>query len=88
MKDKNVASVKRGMEELTKVSHKLAEEIYKKAGASQKGQQGPGAGPGSQGPQQEEPEPERHGAGTGKKDDDVIDAEFRTEDDEGKKRKK
>ena len=77
MKDKNIDSVKRGMEELTKVSHKLAEEIYKKTSA--KGQ-GPGAGP------QEEPPTEDEGAG--KKKDDVIDAEFTSEDDEGGKGRK
>ena len=31
IKDKNVDRIKKGMEELTKVSHKLAEEIYKAA---------------------------------------------------------
>jgi molecular chaperone DnaK len=85
MKDKNIDSIKRGMEELTKVSHKLAEEIYKKASA--KGQ-GPGAGgPGPEsgpGPEQG-PEPEKESVG---KKDDVIDAEYTTEDDEGKKGRK
>jgi molecular chaperone DnaK len=89
MKDKNLDRIKKGMEELTKVSHKLAEEIYKKtqegkAGAGAQQQQGPGYGPQS-GPQQG-PEPERESAGP-KKDDDVIDAEF-TEEDDGKKGKK
>ncbi len=80
MKDKNIDSVKRGMEELTKVSHKLAEEIYKKAAEAQKGQ---GAGQ-QQGPG-EEPQTEDESAG--KKKDDVIDAEFTSEDD-GQGRKK
>jgi len=77
--------VKRGMEELTKVSHKLAEEIYKKtqtknqAGAAGPGQEeGPQAGPGA--------EPQGEEAASGKKDD-VIDAEF-TEGDEGGKGRK
>ena len=96
MKDKNIDRIKKETEELTKVSHKLAEEIYKKT--QEKNQQGPGAsgqGPGAQqgpgpdygGPQQE-PEGEKHGAG--KKDDDVIDAEYTKEDDtdKGKKGKK
>jgi molecular chaperone DnaK len=85
MKDKNIDSVKRGMEELTKVSHKLAEEIYKKtqtknqAGAAGPGQEeGPQAGPGA--------EPQGEEAASGKKDD-VIDAEF-TEGDEGGKGRK
>ena len=94
IKDKNVDRIKKGMEELTKVSHKLAEEIYKKTqekaqgaagGQGPGGQQGPG--PDYGGPQQE-PESEKHGAGQ-KKDDDVIDAEYTKEDDgKGKKEKK
>ena len=88
MKDKNLDSIKHGMEELTKVSHKLAEEIYKKAqGASkEQGQQGPGAGAHSHGPK-EEPETEKESAGP-KKDDDVIDAEYTEEDGDDKKGKK
>ncbi len=35
IKDKNVERIKRGMEDLTKASHKLAEEIYKQARAKQ-----------------------------------------------------
>lgn len=84
MKDKNIDSVKRGMEELTKVSHKLAEEIYKKAAEAQKGQ-GAGQGSGQQQGPGEEPQTEDEGAG--KKKDDVIDAEF-TSDDDTKGRKK
>ncbi|MDO8536057.1 MAG: molecular chaperone DnaK [Candidatus Omnitrophota bacterium] len=79
MKDKNIDSIKRGMEELTKVSHKLAEEIYKKTANAQKGQQG--AGP------QQEPPTEDETAGK-KKDDDVIDAEYTSEDDDKSGRKK
>jgi magnesium transporter len=37
IKDKNVTRIKSGMEDLTKASHKLAEEIYKQAAAKQKG---------------------------------------------------
>ena len=76
MKDKNIDSIKHGMEELTKVSHKLAEEIYKKTANAQKG---PGAGP------REEPPTEDETAGK-KKDDDVIDAEYTSEDDDKKKK--
>ena len=91
MKDKNIDRIKKETEELTKVSHKLAEEIYKKTQdkGQQQGpggqQQGPGPGYGPGGPQQE-PEGEKHGAGTAK--DDVIDAEFTSEDEKGKKGKK
>jgi len=92
MKDKNTDSVKRGMEELTKVSHKLAEEIYKKTQEKNQGA-GPGAGQGQAqqhgGQEQQGPQggPEAEDASTGKKKDDVIDAEFTSEDD-GKKGKK
>ena len=80
MKDKNVESVKKGMEELTKASHKIAEEVYKKA--SQKGP-GPQAGAGPQ----EQPETEKESKGK-KKSEDIIDAEYTAEDDDEKKRKK
>ena len=75
IKEKNVDRIKKCMEELTKASHKLAEEVYKQAAGKQPGA-GPQPGPGpsdssdGQGPA---------GAASGKKDDDVIDAEFREE---------
>lgn len=73
------------MEELTKVSHKLAEEIYKQAAAkqqqSQQGQAEPGAGPAGARQQDTTEEP-----GKGKnKDEDIIDAEYKEEDNDGKK---
>jgi molecular chaperone DnaK len=79
MKDKNTESVKKKMEELSKTSHKLAEEIYKKTQSEQKGHgaQGPGRGP--EGQSEAGPEPERESAG-GKKEDDIIDADFTAED--------
>lgn len=80
MKDKNMASVKSGVEELTKASHKLAEEVYKKTAGAQKGA---GAGPG---PRQEAPQeaPGEEKPAGGK--DDIIDAEY-TAEDEGKDKK-
>ncbi len=72
IKDKNVERIKRGMEDLTKASHKLAEEIYKQAAAKQQQQGQQKAEPGGQ---QEQEEPKE------KKKDDVIDAEFKEEDD-------
>jgi len=85
MKDKNIDSIKRGTEELTKVSHKLAEEIYKKTANTQKG--GPGAGPQSAGAGQEGSEGgQTDGDAEPKKNDDVIDAEYTTEDDDKKKK--
>jgi len=73
VKDKNVSRIKKGMEDLTKASHKLAEEIYKQAQSQQQGQSKGQA----KGAEQAE-EPKEH-----KKGDDVIDAEFKEED--GKK---
>src|SRR3989338_871237 len=84
MKDNNIDSIKRGMEELTKVSHKLAEEIYKKAAG---GKKGPGAGPQNEG-QGEEAGASPEEAQESKKKDDVIDAEYTTEDDNDKKKKR
>jgi molecular chaperone DnaK len=72
IKDKNVERIKRGMEELTKASHKLAEEIYKQAAAKQ--QQGQKTTETKE--EKVEAEPKQK-----KKDEDVIDAEFKEEDD-------
>jgi molecular chaperone DnaK len=75
IKEKNVDRIKKATDELTKASHKLAEEVYKQSAGKQAGgaQPGPeqGAGPAG-GPTGSE------GDGR-KKDDDVIDAEFREE---------
>jgi molecular chaperone DnaK len=73
IKDKNVERIKKGMEDLTRASHKLAEEIYKQASAKQQSQAGAAGQGQEQGPQPEEPK-------EGKKED-VIDAEFKEEDD-------
>lgn len=85
IKDKNAASIKKGMEELTKAAHKLAEEVYKKTAASQKGKGAPGSEQAGPGPGAEEgPRDQSEG---GKKDD-IIDAEYTAEDDNDKKGKK
>ena len=61
----DINAIKSAQEELTNVSHKLAEAMYAKASASQAG-----AGAGTQGgPSGQQP-------GTGKKDEDVVDADF------------
>ncbi|MFA5338047.1 MAG: molecular chaperone DnaK [Candidatus Omnitrophota bacterium] len=78
VKDKNINMIKKGMEELTKAAHKLAEEIYKNASQKQQeqGKAKSEAGPqgGSQdGSSQEAPEPE--------KKEDIIDADFKEEKD-------
>jgi molecular chaperone DnaK len=80
IKDKNTTRIKKAMEDLTKASHKLAEEIYKQAGAKQKGQgaqQAAGAAGGAS--QQAEQEPPKSEAK--KKDEEIIDAEYKEADD-------
>ncbi|MBU0709768.1 MAG: molecular chaperone DnaK [Candidatus Omnitrophica bacterium] len=73
VKDKNLERIKKGMEELTKVSHKLAEEIYKQSAAKQQQQQQ--AAGGADANKAEEPKEEKQA-----KDEEVIDAEFKEED--------
>jgi molecular chaperone DnaK len=74
IKDKNVDRIKKGMEDLSRASHKLAEEIYKQASSKQQqSQQAPGgSADASQGQASEEPQ-------EGKKED-IIDADFKEED--------
>jgi len=74
IKDKNVDRIKRASEDLTKASHKLAEEIYKQAAAKQQQQQGQAAGGGAKEANEEPAAPK-------KKDEDIIDAEYKEEDD-------
>jgi len=62
----DLAAIKAAQEELTNASHKLAEAMYAKTASQQ-----PGAGTG--------PQPGAGGdahTGGGKKDDDVVDADF------------
>ena len=73
IRDKNIERMKKGMEDLTKVSHKLAEEIYKQAQAKQQQSQGTAGTKGQE--KAEEPKEEK------KKDEDIIDADFKEEDD-------
>jgi molecular chaperone DnaK len=63
----DINAIKSAQEELTNASHKIAEAMYSKASASQGGA---GAGAGAHtGPSAEQ-------QGAGKKDDDVVDADF------------
>jgi molecular chaperone DnaK len=81
IKDKNVDRIKRAMEDLTKASHKLAEEIYKQAASKQ--QQGQ-ARPREETTTEESEEKKSAKGGSasgGKKDEDIIDAEYKEEDD-------
>ncbi len=73
IKDKNIDRIKKGVEDLTKASHKLAEEIYKQSAAKQK--EKPETG--NQKPEEEQKEK--------KKEEDVIDAEFHDENKTDKK---
>ncbi|MFA5199818.1 MAG: molecular chaperone DnaK [Candidatus Omnitrophota bacterium] len=76
IKDKNIDRIKKGMDDLTKVSHKLAEEIYKAASAKQQSQnasQGQDAG--------REPDGQEEPKQNSKKDEDIIDAEYKEEGD-------
>ncbi len=85
IKDKNVDRIKKGMEDLTKASHKLAEEIYKQAASKQKGQAqgaspGPEAAGAQEGPAEEGPDNSaKGGSASGGKNEDIIDADFKEE---------
>jgi len=68
LKSDDLAKIKRATEALTQVSHKLAEEVYKKSQKSE--------GSGQQSEQPEEPAQQAGG-----KDDKVVDAEFKVQDD-------
>jgi molecular chaperone DnaK len=71
IKGKDIDRIKKAMEDLTSASHKLAEEVYKQAGARQ---QGPKAEGGKQKAEEEEPKEKKKG-------EDIIDAEYKAEDD-------
>lgn len=75
IKDKNVDRVKKDMDELTKVSHKLAEEIYKQQAQKQQA----GEASKAQEPPAQEPSDESKPGKEKKDGDDIIDAEFKKE---------
>jgi len=75
IKDRNVDRIKKAMEDLTKASHKLAEEIYKQAAAKQQKTQQQGPQDQAEKPEEEAPKEEK------KKEEDIIDAEYKEEDD-------
>ncbi len=70
IKSEDVAKIKRASEALTQASHKLAEEVYKKAQAQKSEDRS------QKSEQAEEPAEKSRG-----KDDKVVDAEFKVEDD-------
>ena len=71
VKDRNVERIKKGMDELTKASHKLAEEIYKQAAAKQQQQ---GQKTETEEPKDQEPKEQK------KQAEDIIDAEYKEEE--------
>jgi len=84
-KSKNTDRAKKAMDELTKVSHKLAEEIYKASaakshghGAAGKDQQGSGEG-------QQNTDDKQRSAGDSSKSEDIVDADYRVEDEDKNK---
>lgn len=80
IKDKNVERIKKTMDDLTKASHKLAEEIYKQSSQKRQTQE--------KAEDKQEPKDKESGAGEsagGGKKEDIIDAEFKEEDDNNKK---
>ncbi|MDD5155719.1 MAG: molecular chaperone DnaK [Candidatus Omnitrophica bacterium] len=79
IKDRNTERVKKSMEDLTKASHKLAEEIYKQTSKQQAG-----AGASKTQSQADEPRAEKPSQDTDAasgKGEDIIDAEYKEEDD-------
>ena len=83
LKGKDNDKIKQAAEELTKASHKLAEEIYKKTAQGQQ-QQKQGGGPGADYTKEgSEGQGEAEGP---KKGEDIIDADFTAEDDDRKKK--
>jgi molecular chaperone DnaK len=77
IKDKNVERIKKNMEELTKASHKLAEEIYKQSAAKQQQQSAEQSAKQSGRAQPESEEPPRQEQKG--KDEEIIDADFKEE---------
>ena len=75
IKDKNIERVKKGMDDLTKVSHKLAEEIYKQAAAKQQAR----AKKSSDSAAQQKEEAQQQEASSQPGSEDIIDAEYKEE---------
>ncbi|OGX27025.1 MAG: molecular chaperone DnaK [Omnitrophica WOR_2 bacterium RIFCSPHIGHO2_02_FULL_45_21] len=70
VKGKDLERIKKAMEDLTAASHKLAEEVYKQASTKQQ------AGKAEEKAEKEEEPKEKK-----KKDEEIIDAEYKAEDD-------
>ena len=74
MKGDSAEEMKKACDELTQISHKMAEALYKQASEQQQQQQ-----------QQQQPQAEPGDEGDKSKKEDVVDAEYKVEDDEEKK---
>jgi molecular chaperone DnaK len=74
--DASNEDIKKMTEDLTKASHKLAEQMYKEQAAQQQAQQGSQSGAEQPAPGQEAP---GDGSADKSKNDDVVDAEFKDE---------
>ncbi len=83
IKGKDIEKIKKGAETLTTASHKLAEEIYKQAGAKQKEAQEEAGANQEKESREEGKEKMGKSSGNGGKED-IIDADFKAEDDKGK----
>jgi len=83
IKSKDHAKIKKSMESLQKVSHKLAEEVYKATASQQAAGQGTGAEGPAAGQAAEGASKSQQGqASSGKQDkEDIIDADFKAESD-------
>jgi molecular chaperone DnaK len=75
MESGSVSEIKKAMDNLTSASHKIAEEIYKRATAEQAAQQAAGAGA-------EASDGRSGGSDAGPKDENVVDADFEVVDDD------
>ena len=84
LKKDDIEDIKAKQEELTKASHKLAEEVYKEAQAkAQAAQAQAGAQPGADAGAQAQPTQEQP---TENKDDEVVDADYKVEDEDKDKK--
>ncbi|MBF0484701.1 MAG: Hsp70 family protein, partial [Candidatus Omnitrophica bacterium] len=84
IKAKNSDKIKADMETLQKASHKLAEELYKATNAQQQAQPGAGAGADAgteAGAESQSETSDDHKPASDNKKDDIIDADFKAEDD-------
>ena len=79
IKGKDHAKIKQAMEDLQKVSHKLAEEVYKATAAAQQNAGASGAHA-QESETAAETKEENKKSSSGKDKEDIIDADFKAED--------